>query len=284
MSVPGCDFRRKYRQFWWQRGLCALLILVAAACAPEATPFPADMPTEPPATPLPTVPPPIRYALHPNTEGFVADIGAIRASAQVEQLAEAINFDDLGTRYDVIAAYGDWSGWTRSPVLPHVALVVNAHATPLDAPLLAEVVRQSADPESILAALNIPGAIADVAQTAAPQLLRTELANQGFPDGFLVTLAYAYTPGVFQLQGQLRAAGVDSQALLLTNPEIQAAFGEGWLHLGMVMWTTADERAGWVAQVGEANVIDLYTLPISYRALSELTIAVTADGWPIAAW
>jgi hypothetical protein len=70
----------------------------------------------------------------------------------------------------------------------------------------------------------------------------------------------------------------------MSEMDIQAAFAEGWLHLGLITWATADERAGWVNQIGEANVIDLYTLPISYRALPELTIAITADGWPIATW
>jgi hypothetical protein len=84
---------------------CGLLLVCLSACEPEATPFPVDIPTPATATPTPGVPAPVRYALAPNTLDSVADRSLLEGSAQVTQLSEAVNLDDLGTQFDVIAAY-----------------------------------------------------------------------------------------------------------------------------------------------------------------------------------
>jgi hypothetical protein len=53
----------------------------------------------------------------------VADIDVISESAQVEQLTEEVNSTEIGTHYDIFAAYGDLPGRTRLPVTPHIALL-----------------------------------------------------------------------------------------------------------------------------------------------------------------
>jgi hypothetical protein len=263
-------------------GFVCLLLLALAACAPEATPFPVDMPTPVIETPIPSVPPPIRYALHPNTEGYVAEMDMLTAAAQVEQLAEPINPDDLGNRYDLVAAYGEWSGWTRSPITPHAALIINTHGNPLNSPVLAAIVRRSPQPEALLTDLNLPGVVADVIENDTPQTLRTELANRGYPDGLELTLGHAYVPGVDSLSTQLHKAGINNRPLLLSQEEIRTALDEGWLHLALVTWQTPEEREQWTQDAGMENVLDLYILPISYRTLPELTITFSPGGWPIA--
>jgi hypothetical protein len=266
--------------FLWLFGILTAFSLLAA-CEPEATPFPVDIPIVPTVTPTPGAPLPIRYAVAPNANGLVADINLIMTSAAVEQLAEPVTPDDLGRRYEVVAAYGEWSGWTRSTSAPHVALVIATNSPPLDMPLLANLVRHSIDPQAIVTALDIPGTAADAVESTAPEILRTELANMGFPDGFELTSAYAYIPGAAQATGQWQKANIVTQPILMSDDEIVAAFEAKWLHLALVAWTTAEQRQAWIARVGEANMIDLYTLPISYQAVPELTVTLSPDGWPL---
>ncbi len=264
------------------RYLFAIIILFAA-CTPESTPFPVNLPETPTTTPPPTIPPPVRYALAANTEGFIADMDMIAAAGQVEQLADHGNDAGLGVQYDIVAGYGDWSGWTRSAVTPHVSLVINTALTPLDNPLLANIVRRSIDPQAVIDVLDIPGAAADMVETSAPHMLRTELANLGWPDGFELAVGYAHTPGAFEISGQLEASSIENRPLLMNSEDIDAELGTGRLHLALVMWTTQAERETWESLVGDVNVIDLYTMPISYRALPELSITFTLGGWPVAA-
>jgi hypothetical protein len=259
-----------------------LLAALFAACAPTPTPFPVDIPQAATATLTPNAAQPIRYVLAANTDGFVADLALIQSSAKVEQLSDPINPSDLGSRYDLVAAYGDWSGWTRAPAPLHVSLLLNASIAPLNDGLVANIVRHCIDPQAVLAALNIPGAAANAAETSAPAALKTELANQGYPDGFELTLAYAYTPGVTQIADQLRRVNIDTAPDLMSDNEVQAALDAKWLNLALIAWITSEQRQVWVSRVGEANVIDLYTLPVSYLALPELNITFTPGGFPLA--
>jgi hypothetical protein len=220
-------------------------------------------------------------ALAPNTSGFVADLDLIAALAQVEYLTQAVNQEEPGVRYDLIAAYGDWSGFTLSSKTPHIALIINTRTPPLDDPLIAGIVRRSIDPQAVVDTLAIPGAAADAAEVSPPALLRTELANLGRPDGLEVGLAYAYTPGIGQIADQLQAAGIESRVFALTADETRRLFDANRLNLALVSWTTADERQTWVTRAGEINVIDLYLLPISYRAVPDLTISISPGGWPL---
>jgi hypothetical protein len=255
-----------------------LLIAVLAACQPKPTPFPVDIPPTPTLTPVPGVPVPIRYGLAANTAGFVHDLDMIAASGSLEQLTEAPDSNDIGARFDVIAAFGKWSGAAESPVLPRVALVINSSLAPMDNPTVANVVRRAPDPTAILATLNIPGAEAAPIETAAPITLRTELANAGWPDGFDAALAYITFPGILEIKNQLAAIGIIGQPIPLSDSVWERT------HLAIIIWTTPGERAEWVERAGgESNVIDLYSLPISYWTAPGLTITFTPGGWPLTA-
>jgi hypothetical protein len=265
------------------RRLALLILLLLAACEPEPTPFPVDLPVTPTDPAQATEPPLVRYALAANTEGFVAELELIAAGAVVEQLREPVDPADLGARYDIVAAYGDYDGWTRSDITPQVALVIDSQSAPLT-PALAAVIRRGIDPAATLASLDIPGAlpVADSADPVTPGALRAELANLGRPDGLRLALAYAYTPGADEIAGQLAAINVDTRRFALGSDEIGAALAAGSAHLALVTWTTPDERAVWVERFGAEHVTDLYALPISYDALPELTITLTPGGWPLA--
>jgi hypothetical protein len=253
------------------------------ACEPEPTPFPVAIP--PPSTDVPltiSASSSIRYTFAPNTAGLVADLELISESAQVEQLTEEVNPDELGTRYDIVTAYGDLPGGTRSPVMAHVALLVNPDITPLDNSAVISIVQHSIDAQAVIEHLAISGAQVDLSQAAiATSTLRLQLANAGWPDGFHLTTAYAYTPGAVEMVEQLQAIGISSQMLLMTDADIAAELDDGQIHLALVTWTAPEQRERWETLVGSANVLDLYTIPISYLAMPELTITFTANGWPL---
>jgi hypothetical protein len=253
----------------------AFLIFLLSACEPEPTPFPVDIPPTP--SPTPDVQMPIRYAFAPNTSEAVSDLDLIAASGSVEHLIEAPNPADIGTRFDVIAAYGKWPDTTESPILTRVALVINSSIVPLDAPAIANVLRRALDPTAILADLDIPGGEIASIETASPITLRTELANAGWPDGFDVIMASESLPGITEITGQLAAISVAAQPVPLSNSVWERT------HLAIIAWTTPEERAAWIERAGgESNVIDLFTLPISYWAAPDLSITFTPGGWPLA--
>lgn len=265
------------------RGLILVaFIFLLAACGPQATPFPAEVPTNTPAALQSGASTPIRYALAANTQGLVGDLGAIQTSSRMDQLTDPINPDDLGSRYDIVVAYGDIPNGSRSPLIPHIALIVKTDDLPLNNPALLSILKRSLDPQMMLTALNIPGAQADSMESEEPGKLRIELANAGLPDGFALNMAYAYTPGVSQLVVQFQAAGIRVQPLLINKSEINTTLDQNRVQLALVAWTTPQERTSWTTHFGDDHVIDLYSTPISYRAVPELKITFTYDGWPLA--
>jgi hypothetical protein len=257
--------------------LLVAILLLLSACEPTATPFPVDIPPTPTTTPVRGAPPTqIRYALAANAAGFVPDLNLIAASGSIEQLTEAPNPSDIGERFDLIAAYGKWPEATESPVLPHVALVINTTLPPFDDPAVINVVRRAIDPAAILAVLEIPGVEASPLETAASVILRTELANAGWPDGFDVILAYRPIPGIAEMTRQLASIGLIGQPIALSNSPWERT------HIAIITWAATEEHAAWVERAGDENVIDLFTLPISYWAAPDLSITFTPGGWPLA--
>lgn len=264
---------------------CMVITLMSfslvAGCTPDATPFPVDLPTTTSSTPPPGSTSTVRYALAENTNGLVNDLALIQAAAQVEQLTEPINSDDLGSRYDMVVTYGDLQGGTRSPSEHHISLIINPATAPLDNPVLRNILRRSLEPQAIVTALEIPGMTANILESSAPTALRTELANEGWPDGLSLTLAYDHTPGVAHITQQLKEAGIQARLLPLTADEIMIAFDEGRIQAAIIAWKTIEEQQGWISHFGDGNVIDLYTVPISYIGAAGIRIEFTPGGWPI---
>jgi hypothetical protein len=112
-------------------------------------------------------------------------------------------------------------------------------------------------------------------------VLRQELANTGWPDGFELTIGNIYAPGALLVAGQLNRVGITSQVLPLEEARIDAFLETAQLHLVLVSWPTPKIRDQWAARVGEENVLDLYSIPISYLAAPDLTITFTPNGWPL---
>lgn len=272
-------------------GWLPVVIGLLAGCGPQPTPFPVDIPAEetPPPAPTeaapsavePSLPPGIvRYALAANTAGLVADLPLIEASTQVEQLADPPRPDDLGRRYDILAAFGDLPGGQRSPILQHVALLINPAAVQQEE--LAAVLRRSLDPADVLAALAAPGTAAEPLAISSATARRVELANAGWPDGINLNLAYMFAPGAAQAAAALQAARIWTQPAQMTAEALNSALEAGQIHLALIVWTTPDERAAWAERAGAANLVDLYTVPIGYQAVPGLNITFTPSGWPIA--
>jgi hypothetical protein len=252
-----------------------------AACTPEATPFPVDIPTPSQATLPAGSTSTIRYALAANTEDYIGELSLIQDTAQVEQLTEPIDASDLGSRYDIVAAYGDLPDGLRSPVTPHIAFVMNPAASPLDTPFLLNIVSNSLNPQAIVDLLAIPGTVADTRDSSFPPALRTELANAGWPDGLSLSMAYSNPPGALEIADYLEEAGIQARLLSISEDEMSGAFDEGLIQVALIAWETPEERKEWVDRFGVANVIDLYAVPISYLAIPGMQITFTPGGWPL---
>ncbi len=259
----------------------SLILVLLTGCEASATPFPVNSiiaestPGVDATTPTPSTT--VRYALAANTQGMIAEFDLLSAVAQVEALTEPVNPNDLGTDYDVIAAFGRWPGASLSPISPQVTLIINTSLPPLDNPMLTGVIQQAFDPQPMIEALEIPGAEAAQIQTTSPRDLRIRLANAGWPDGFDLTIARSLTPALPQINQQLTQVGITLRELSYTTPYPNT-------HLLLVLWSTDAERAAWSAAFdGKAVLLDLFKLPISYWAVSGLQITFTSGGWPVPA-
>lgn len=256
--------------------LCIIFFLVA--CEPETTPFPIEIPDTPTPVPPAVTPEPIRYALAPNTQAVVADLELIRASAQVEQLTEEANPAELSNRFDIIVTYGQIPGWTQSATPVTVALVIN----PLNDPDLEAILQSSINPDPIVEQIAIEGATARTVQTTPPGDLRTQLANLGRPDGFSLIIGHSFVPGTEQVADQLRTINITSRLEVFSHDRLFDALTNGDIPLGLLTWTTPEQRDQWITAFGTENVIDLFTLPVSYLATPDLTISFTPGGFPLA--
>jgi hypothetical protein len=250
--------------------------LVLVACQPTATPFPVDIPTPATATPTPGPPVPLRYGLSADAAGALHDPALLESGAQMIQIEEAPLLSDLGTRFDVIAAYGLYPDFTPSPVQAHLALVINTELPPLDNPALADVLLRSLDPAALASAMTIPGIQPEPRESLPLSILRAELANAGWPDGFDLWLAHQEVVGVIELQAHLRQLNIHTNPVPLQDREINA-------HLTLIIWTIPEQRDELVLRVGDnGHIVDLLTLPISYLAVPGLDITFSPQGWPIA--
>jgi hypothetical protein len=252
---------------------CALLLACLSACQPEATPFPVDIPTPATATPIPGNPAALRYALAPNTVGSVADLGLLESRAEVIQFNEPINPDEIGTQFDLIAAYGSYADASPSPIQVTVSIILNTTLAPLDDPVLANVLQRSLDTSALAAFINIPGIQAVPHDSPPTAALRAELANAGWPDGLDFSLAYENVIALNALQALWQALHSQINPFPLQNLR-------GETHLILFAWSTPDQRTAFTEQFSGV-AIDLLTVPISYWAAPGLQIDYSPQGWPL---
>jgi hypothetical protein len=256
--------------------LLTLLLWTLIACEAAPTPFPIDLTPEPTETPTPAALPPLRYGLLPNTVGLIPDLALLTASAEVIAITDP---NDPLTDYDIVVGYGLQPDWTASQLMPHIAWAIHPARLPSDE--IALWLRQSIDPQTIVTDLALPGAIAQPLPVIGSSELRTRLANAGYPDGIALTIGAIALPGVDQVIDQLRRSGVAVQAIPMTLTEIRTALAAETIDGAVIAWSIEVERNAWEALIGVDNVIDLYQVPISYRATPNLTIAFTPSGFPL---
>jgi hypothetical protein len=244
-----------------------VLLLLACACEPEATPLPGNLPTRPPPTSeaaTPEATQALRYAVAPDALPYLSadDRALISASAEIVTLDALPAAAELGAQYDIVVALGDLPGGTPAPAPLQVSLIFNTSLPPLDDPNLELIVYQTVDTQAVAAALGVPSGVPPEQAGAAPapsqEALRSRLANAGYPDGFDLTLA-AFAPGADVLVRLLEAVGIHTRIVSDDEPA----------HL-----TLTTEPA--------ENALTVLTLPLVYRAADGLTITFTPSGFPIA--
>lgn len=259
--------------------LTSILSGALSACQPEATPIPAVIPTPPTATPEPGATPVVRYALALNvpTPQFAETVGAEIRFEAVERIDPGM----LGNPFDVLVAY-DRPDWTQVSVMPRVSLLVNTNVSPLDDPAVVDALRRSIDPDELQFTVA-SGTFAEGTPDIPINDLRVEWASLGYPDGFDLTAA---SVGIAS-QNHLATLLMERFNIKITFVQVEGddtvtALEQRNIHLGLAHWADPQVRTAWVTRLGEANVIDLYTLPLSYLAVDGLTITFSSDGFPIA--
>jgi len=254
-----------------KRFLLILLGLFIAGCEAQATPIAALItPTDtPPPTTVPL--PELRYAVASN---LVPYAGNLEQTVAFEVYDSNLPLSE----YDVVVAYGVYDGWQQAPQSHRVSLVLNPNLPPFDDATIRGMIPQIIDIQAVLDTIAIPG----VQQTAvltvqSSTVLRTELANAGYPDGFPVTLATEVVPAVDILIGQLSQLALDVRLIEISD----TVLSDNQAHMLLFMWSQESERATWSAQVGDENVIDLWTMPISYVTAEGIQVEFNENGLPI---
>ncbi len=265
------------RRFGWYLSLIVLLAACEAATTPVAlVTSTVEDSASAAATATQTPLPALRYGLLGGAVQYLPD-DAIFASAEVVPAGADLSM------YDIVATYGTVTDWQQSPISQHVALVLNPAAIPLSEETVAALVRSALSPRDLLAALQIPGVLPGSDHTRDPLAARVALANLGYPDGLTLTLTAETFPGVEIVIEQLAESNFQIEHPELFTTSSIDAFADNQAHLLLIRWFDPAQRDEWVERAGAENVVDLYTLPISYQANPDLSIEFSAEGWPIPA-
>lgn len=256
----------------------AIMLLTLTACEADATPVAAVLQTTDTPQIEETLAPPIRYALDPNTAGYVADEALLRQNSLVEQ--QAVTSPD-DTTYDVQARFGLVDGWQQSPTQHHLLLLINTTLAPLNNAAIVALLRQTINTQALSEATGISGAQAADVTALSPEALRTQLANAGNPDGIQLIVAYTNFHALENLTGQLQAANITVQAVPIVLDDVATYLQDQRAHLVVAQSWNLEQQDTWATLVGDENRLHLYSLPISYRANEDIRITFTDDGWPI---
>lgn len=255
------------------------LFVVLAACEAAATPI-AAVPTASEAaaeaTASPT-PPPYRYGILSDTLPYVRDVEALQDQAQLESVPANADLQN----YDLLTGYGTADGWETAPTTHHVALLIHPALPPLDDATLRAIVQQSSSPRPLITRIEIPGLRPASDQETDSAALRTQLANQGYPDGLRLVLAAEPVPGIEAVRQQLAASNLRTRLSEAAPADILTRYEQQQAHLFLVRWIEEGERRAWTERIGTENVIELYSIPIRYRVRAGLSVAFSAEGFPI---
>jgi hypothetical protein len=254
-----------------------VILFIIAGCSPPPTPFPvtpinSQEPTLAPGAAtaaqlggaLPTREP-VRYGVLPNAERHAPLETLRRANMQITILGA----ESDATQFDVMTGFGVYDGWVRTDNAPTISLVINPQLEPFNNADLLALVRES---------VQIPVVLQDIPETEVRYTPagdtaknKTALANLGYPNGITIFGKVDSYPGAREILGSMAT----------TNINVLAAQNATAPHLQVIGWDNATLRETYVSEFGAENVIDLYTLPISYYLNGEFLTAFTDDGWVI---
>lgn len=239
-------------------------VLLLAACEPEATPLPVNLPTTTPAlTETASAPQNLRYAISANDALYLSE----EDRRLIGQGAELVSFDETSTAenpvadYEIVVALGSLEDGTEAPDALHISLVLNTALAPLNDAEIAQIVYLGIDPQAIAAALGLPPEQGGAAPTLTRDALRTDLANAGYPDGFDLTLAAEVSTVADLVRQQLGALGIDVR---VTPSDADSA------HLTMLNTAATGDR-----------ILPLLNIPIYYRAVEGLNLSFAPSGFPV---
>lgn len=258
----------------WRR-IAPVLILLSMGCSGSSTPFPVTpivtrdpLATASTATAVPQgTRPPLRYGVHPNAVDTFPTEQLSSSFVAITPLTEPINADT----YDALIGYGLQTGWEPIPIdLSPVSVVMSTHLPPLNNPQINTVVQQALNPNAMLTQLAIPGTQSLIPSTNNPRIIKTELANLGYPDGIILYATSDPLPGVRELIAQMQTANI--QIELVNVPPFSTA---AHLTFARIDHATRTHLSP------EQQITDLYTLPMSYRVRDGLQTTFTAEGWLI---
>jgi hypothetical protein len=262
--------------------------LLLAACEGDPTPLPAVQPTRTPTHTPSVADGPIGDG---TADGTTAALGtpiprdAVRYGVDT-RLAPFTPSDvlvvgdaalTLDAQAEIVVTLGTADGWQPAPLAFNVALAFNPAAPPLDVAPLRAAIAQAFDPRTTAAEINIAGVTFARPSAVDYTALRNELAALGYPAGLSLRMGVYHLSDSAPLVNALARARISASPAPLPAPQI------GRWPLVVFVWTTAAEKQAWIEQVGAANVIDLYSVPVSFNSVAGLTISFAENGFPLAA-
>ena len=264
-----------------KRYLFIFLVSLIVACTPETTPFPADLP--PTATQFiePTLPPPIRYGILYDVAEYFPDKAFIEESALVTQLDIIPSIEEATQTHTVVVRFGIHEGWQVSPITPKIIAVMNSNLAPFNEIEIRNIFSQTPNVGQILDELQLVGAETLLVTPASSEIIRTQLANLGYPDGLDLVVAHHQPYGFQPILTNLSQKGISLRELVLSKDELLQAFQQQLSHLILITLHSDEEFAEWEQIAGADNILQLYTLPISYIATDDVTVEFTANGFPL---
>ncbi len=259
--------------------LIAWTLLFLTACESEPTPFPAQIVTSTPDTtitentPVPVTPSvsAIRYGIDPS----LSNISLMIDANYIQILSQApITNADLDVTYDLALRLGDADGWSRLPNPITIGVILRPSYA------FADLIWRAIDPPEWIDTIGIHGALPLHDGTTPIIILRTDMANLGKPDGFTLNMGVQNMIGEAQIQTQLGALFIETRPIALSNENRLDLWNNGAVDMMLVSWLSESEKIAWVNLVGEANLLPLFTAPMSYIASSNLNVILSENGLP----
>lgn len=256
------------------RRLAVLIVALVGlvGCEQTATPLPVALSPTDATLPTQTIPR-FSYALSPEAASAFAKRDQLLAGFDVVIVDPQ---QDDGSTYDIVVALGTVEGMTPSPIPLTVKLSLKSTLQPLDDPQVADLVQQIFQPGVIAAELGLATGAAP-AQTIEPATIRVQLANAGYPDGLNLNLISTLAPRSERLPDLLHPYGIDLHLTVMNDEDAERNYTSEVFN-GAV----TGSGSTWIEQP-DSHLIDLYSIPVSYRAAGAISLSFTPQGFPIPA-